>query len=136
MSAVDAGRAAKEMIERTGLSKRMTTMAGALTLLDRKRLELARALAAAPKVLLLDEVAGGLTEQEVRVLVELIRSFKKDVAMIWSEHVAHALVAVADSIFLLNFGRKIAEGDPQALLDSREVREIYMGIVVDAAVGS
>jgi branched-chain amino acid transport system ATP-binding protein len=136
LSAVDAGRAAKEMIERTGLSKRMTTMAGALTLLDRKRLELARALAAAPKVLLLDEVAGGLTEQEVRVLVELIRSLKKDVAMIWSEHVAHALVAVADSIFLLNFGRKIAEGDPQALLDSREVREIYMGIVVDAAVGS
>ena len=131
-----AGRVAKEVIERTGLTAQTHLMAGTLPLLDRKRLELARALAAQPKVLLLDEIAGGLTEPEVKLLVELIRSLKREVAMIWIEHIAHALVAAADSVFVLDFGRKIAEGDPATILESPEVREIYMGIAIDAALGS
>ena len=133
---IHAARAAKEVIERAGLAAQMHLMAGVLTLLNRKRLELARALAVRPKLLLLDEIAGGLTEPEVRLLVDLIRSLKQGVAMIWIEHIAHALVAAADSILVLDFGRKIAEGDPATILDSPKVREIYMGIAIDAAAGS
>ena len=133
---VRAARAAREVLERTGLDAHMRLMAGTLPLLDRKRLELARALAARPKVLLLDEIAGGLTEPEVRLLVELIRSLKQSVAMMWIEHIAHALVAAADAVFVLDFGRKIAEGDPATILDSPEVQEIYMGIAIDAVAGS
>ena len=133
---VRAARAAREVLERTGLDAHMHLMAGTLPLLDRKRLELARALAARPKVLLLDEIAGGLTEPEVRLLVGLIRSLKQSVAMMWIEHIAHALVAAADAVFVLDFGRKIAEGDPATILDSPEVQEIYMGIAIDAVAGS
>src|ERR1700733_12819673 len=84
---IPAARAAKEVVERAGLGAQMHLMAGVLTLLNRKRLELARALAIRPKLLLLDEIAGGLTEPEVRLLVDLIRSLKREVAMIWIEHI-------------------------------------------------
>jgi branched-chain amino acid transport system ATP-binding protein len=95
-------------------------------------LELARALAAEPKLLLLDEIAGGLTEQEVNVLVELVRTLKGKLSIIWIEHVAHALLATCDRIMVLHFGRKIIEGEPRTVMTSPEVREIYMGIAVDA----
>ena len=87
-------------------------------------------------MLLLDEIAGGLTDPEARVLVKLILSLKQDLAMIWIEHVIHALIAAADSIVVLNFGRKIAEGDAATVMTSAEVREVYLGIAVDGAAGS
>jgi branched-chain amino acid transport system ATP-binding protein len=113
------------------LSDKANKMAGALTLLDRKRLELARALASGPKLLLLDEIAGGLTDEEGRELVALIRRIRdRGVTILWIEHVLHALLAVADRILVLNFGEKIAEGAPQQVINTPEVKRVYMGIEV------
>ena len=123
-----AARQAWAVLERTGLADRADVPAGRLPLLDRKRLELAKGLAARPHLLLLDEIAGGLTEAEVQVLVALVLELKQDVAMIWIEHIAQALMAVADRIMVLNFGRKLLEDTPAAAMASREVREVYMGV--------
>jgi len=118
-----------EILERFGLSKRANTPAGSLTLLERKRLEIARALATAPRLLLLDEIAGGLTEGECAELVASIREIRKaGVAILWIEHVVHALLAVIDRLVVLNFGRKIAEGDPTEVMRLPEVHRIYIGI--------
>jgi branched-chain amino acid transport system ATP-binding protein len=117
------------VLEDCGLADKANRPAGKLTLLDRKRLELARALASEPKVLLLDEIAGGLTEQESRVLVELIRRIRqRGVTIVWIEHVLNAILAVADRILVLNFGEKIAEGAPQQVLANPDVRRVYMGL--------
>ena len=102
-------------------------------MLDRKRLELARALATSPRVLLLDEVAGGLTEHECRALVTLIRDVRASgVSIIWIEHVVHALLAIVDRLVVLHGGKLIAEGDPHSVIRSPQVAEIYMGIAADA----
>lgn len=127
-----ADAAAHEALRRTGLSGHARKPAGALPLLDRKRLELAKAIASAPRLLLLDEVAGGLTEREVQEIVALVRELRRAFAVIWIEHIAHALKAVADRIMVLHFGRKLLEDAPQAVLDSAVVREIYMGMPADA----
>ncbi len=124
-----ATRQAMEALVQTGLAAKANEPAGRLPLLDRKRLELAKGLAARPKLLMLDEIAGGLTEPEVHVLTELILGLKSQVAMIWIEHIAQALMAVADRIMVLNFGRKLLEDTPQAAMASREVREVYMGVI-------
>lgn len=131
-----AAEAARAALERTGLARASDKPAGALPLLDRKRLELAKGIASAPKLLLLDEVAGGLTEREVQQIVELVRELKSAFAVIWIEHIAHALKAVADRIMVLHFGRKLLEDRPQAVLDSAVVREIYMGMPNDAAAAA
>jgi branched-chain amino acid transport system ATP-binding protein len=128
-----AAAAASAALARTGLAPHADRPAGALPLLDRKRLELAKGIASAPKLLLLDEVAGGLTEREVQAMVELVRELKASYAVIWIEHIAHALKAVADRVMVLHFGRKLLDDTPQAVLDSAVVREIYMGIPADAA---
>jgi branched-chain amino acid transport system ATP-binding protein len=121
------------LIEQCGLADKANRLAGSLTLLDRKRLELARALATGPRVLLLDEVAGGLTEHECAALVELIRSIRKrGVSIIWIEHVVHALIALVDRLVVLNGGTFIGEGDPRSVINSPAVREVYMGIEADA----
>jgi branched-chain amino acid transport system ATP-binding protein len=128
-----AERHCLEVLDRTGLLHRANVPAGRLTLLDRKRLELARALAAKPKLLLLDEIAGGLTEAECRQLVGTIREVRgTGVSIVWIEHVVHALLAVVERLVVIDFGRKIAEGEPLAVMASREVKEIYLGIEVDA----
>jgi branched-chain amino acid transport system ATP-binding protein len=124
-----ATRQAMDALVQTGLADKRNEPAGRLPLLDRKRLELAKGLAAKPKLLMLDEIAGGLTEPEVHVLTELILGLKSQVAMIWIEHIAQALMAVADRIMVLNFGRKLLEDTPQAAMASREVREVYMGVI-------
>ncbi len=117
------------ILEDTGLIGRADTPAGTLTLLERKRLEMARALATGPELLLLDEIAGGLTEGECHELVATIKGIRvRGTTIVWIEHIVHALLAVVDRLVVLNFGRKIAEGDPVAVMASAEVREIYMGI--------
>ncbi|HMN79464.1 MAG TPA: ABC transporter ATP-binding protein [Burkholderiaceae bacterium] len=125
----EAWRTARDVLEQTGLLAVANRPAGGLTLLDRKRLELARALATRPKLLLLDEIAGGLTEHEAYELVEELARIKAGgMTMIWIEHVVHALLSIADRLFVVNFGQKLAEGDPQAVMNDPEVRRVYMGM--------
>ena len=122
-----------DVLARCGLQDKANRPASSLTLLDRKRLELARALATRPRVLLLDEVAGGLTEHECTDLVALIGDVRRTgVSIVWVEHVVHALVAVVDRLVVLHGGALIAQGDPHAVIRSPQVREIYMGIPADA----
>jgi len=117
-----------EILEMTGLHKKVNVLAGSLTLLDRKRLELARALATDPKLLLLDEIAGGLTQAEVEELIEEIRKLRQTgVTIVWIEHIVHALLAVVDRIAVIQFGRKLCEGDPREVMNSQEVQACYMG---------
>ncbi len=119
----------QEILQTTGLIGRSNLRAGGLRLLERKRLELARALATEPELLLLDEIAGGLTEQEVHELLEVIRAIRaRGVTIIWIEHILHALVSIVDRILVINFGKKLTEGTPQEVLASRELQEIYLGV--------
>ena len=125
----EAWATAVEVLEQTGLKRHANQPAGGLTLLNRKRLELARALATRPKLLLLDEIAGGLTEHEAKELVDELRRIKAaGVTMIWIEHVVHALLAIADRLFVINFGQPLAEGEPLAVMANPEVRRVYMGM--------
>ena len=121
------------ILERCGLLEKANHRAGGLTLLDRKRLELARALATEPRLLLLDEVAGGLTEPEARQLVALIRDLRASgITVVWIEHVLHALAAVVDRVVVLHGGQLIAEGGVAEVVRHPAVAEVYMGIPVDA----
>ncbi len=128
----EAERHCLDMLEQTGLLAKANTAAGSLTLLERKRLELTRALCAKPRLLLLDEIAGGLTEAECTSLVKTIKDIHASgVSIIWIEHVVHALLAVVDRLIVIDFGRKIAEGDPREIMESPQVQEIYLGIEAD-----
>ena len=121
------------VLDQCGLVDKANRRAGGLTLLDRKRLELARALAMKPRVLLLDEVAGGLSEHECAALVTLIKEVRRaGVSVVWIEHVVHALLATVDRLLVLHGGAFIAEGDPRTVIHSPQVSEIYMGIAADA----
>jgi branched-chain amino acid transport system ATP-binding protein len=118
-----------QILERCELAEKANLRAGSLTLLDRKRLELARALAASPRVLLLDEIAGGLTEHECADLVVLIKDVRGGgVSIVWTEHIVHALLAVVDRLAVLSGGKLIADGDPRVVISHPKVHEIYMGI--------
>jgi len=126
------GRCA-ELLKQCGLGDKANRRAGSLTLLDRKRLELARALATNPRVLLLDEVAGGLIEHETAALVELVKQVRATgVSIIWIEHIVHALIAAVDRLVVLHGGALIAEGNPAEVIRRPQVSEIYMGIAADA----
>jgi branched-chain amino acid transport system ATP-binding protein len=126
------GRCA-ELLERCGLADKANRQAGSLTLLDRKRLELARALATDPRVLLLDEVAGGLVEHETAALVALVQAVRATgVSIVWIEHIVHALVAAVDRLVVLHGGALIADGKPAEVFRRPQVAEIYMGIEADA----
>jgi branched-chain amino acid transport system ATP-binding protein len=116
-------------LAQTGLAARANARAGALTLLERKRLELARALATQPRVLLLDEIAGGLTEPEVQTLVAVVRQIRaQGVAIVWIEHIVHALRSVVDRLVAIDFGRSLMDGPPDAVMASPEVQRVYLGI--------
>lgn len=118
-----------DVLGQTGLLPKANSIAGRLTLLERKRLELARALATRPKLLLLDEIAGGLTESECHTLVETIRQIMSSgISIIWIEHIVHALLSVVSRLLVLDFGRMLADGKPHAVMADPAVQEIYMGI--------
>jgi branched-chain amino acid transport system ATP-binding protein len=120
-----------QILERTGLLHIANRLAGSLTLLDRKRLELARALATKPELILLDEIAGGLTEHEAHKLVDVVNQIKKDgVTIVWIEHVVHALLAVATRLVVINFGEILAQGEPKLVMDSPDVKRVYLGLEV------
>lgn len=126
------GHAAEEAaylaLKRTGLLDRHDKMAGTLSLMGRKRLELSRALACEPDVLLLDEIAGGLTDFEVHDLVALIQDINASgVSIIWIEHVVHALVAVVGRLIALDFGQLIAEGAPEEVMEGEAFKRAYFG---------
>ena len=130
------GQRALEVLEKVGLADKRNMVAGRLPLLDRKRLELAKAVSVGSKVLLLDEVAGGLTEGEVFELVDMVIQLKREHAVLWIEHIAHALMAAADRILVLHFGAKLVEGPPQEVMSAPIVKEVYLGISVDDAAGA
>ena len=126
-----AWQIAWEVLEQTGLQRFANQAAGGLTLLNRKRLELARALATQPRLLLLDEIAGGLTEHEAQELVEELKRIKQSGrTMIWIEHVVHALLSLADRLLVINFGKTLCEGVPEVVMQDAEVQRVYMGLEV------
>jgi branched-chain amino acid transport system ATP-binding protein len=127
--------AAVDALDRTGMSGQANWPAERLGLLQRKRLELARALATRPTLLLLDEVAGGLTDPEVAQLVEIVRGVNADgTAVIWIEHVVRALTAVVSRLICLAGGKFVGDGEPAAVLADPAVREIFLGTEVTAAL--
>jgi branched-chain amino acid transport system ATP-binding protein len=129
MSQAEAVQVCGETLALTGLEPKANLRAGSLSLLDRKRLELARALATRPQILLLDEIAGGLTDAECHILIETIRSIHaRGISIIWIEHVVHALLAVVSRLVVLDFGRIVAQGVPSEVMRSSEVQTIYMGV--------
>jgi branched-chain amino acid transport system ATP-binding protein len=133
-SAREANAIGVEVLEVTGLLPRANQLAGTLTLLDRKRLEFARALGTQPTVLLLDEIAGGLTDHEAHELVATIEQIRtRDIAIVWIEHVVHALLAVATRAIVLDAGTIIADGEPRAVIGSATVQRVYMGVDVSTA---
>jgi branched-chain amino acid transport system ATP-binding protein len=122
-------RRCSDVLRVTGLYDRANVPARTLTLLQRKRLELARALAIQPKLLLLDEIAGGLTEYECGELVNSIKDIHaRGTTIVWIEHIVHALVSVASRLIVMNFGQVLAQGDPHSVMAEPRVREVYMGI--------
>lgn len=122
-------QSAGEVLDEVGLGNVANMKAGKLTLLNRKRLELARALVTQPRLLLLDEVAGGLTEAECELLIGLIRKIRRTgVSIIWIEHIVHALTAVVDRVAVLAGGDIIANGASEDVVRDPRVVELYMGI--------
>jgi branched-chain amino acid transport system ATP-binding protein len=131
MTERDSYKRCSDLLKITGLYSRANAPARTLTLLQRKRLELARALAIEPKLLLLDEIAGGLTEYECNELVKTIKEIHaRGTTIVWIEHIVHALISVASRLVVMNFGQILAEGEPSSVMADRRVREIYMGMPV------
>jgi branched-chain amino acid transport system ATP-binding protein len=119
---------ALDVIEQVGLGSQANTAAGRLGLLSRKRLEVARALATGPRLLLLDEVAGGLTDPEVAELVAIVRGVNRGgVAVVWIEHVVRALLSSVDRLICLAVGQLIADGEPREVLGRQQVKDIFLG---------
>jgi branched-chain amino acid transport system ATP-binding protein len=127
-AAANAEDHALKVMELTGMKAKANHLAGSITLLERKRLELARALATEPELLLLDEIAGGLTDRECQSLLSAIRDVHQSgVTIVWIEHVVHALLSVAQRLVVLNFGKLIADGKPQDVMNNRDVKSVYLG---------
>jgi branched-chain amino acid transport system ATP-binding protein len=128
---------ARSVLELTGLWHRQATAAGRLSLLDLKRLELAKALAVTPKLLLLDELAGGLTEAECNALLEIVREVHgTGTTVVWIEHVIRALRRVAGRLVVIYGGAIFASGVPDEVLADIRVKEVYLGAEGNAGGGS
>jgi branched-chain amino acid transport system ATP-binding protein len=126
------GRAAErrclEALDQCAMLQHANRRGETLGLLDRKRLELARALATGPKVLLLDEIGGGLTDGEAADLVAIIQAIRaRGIAVVWIEHIVHILVQVVERLVCMDAGKVIAEGDPQTVLRDAAVIDAYLG---------
>lgn len=128
LSGAEAFELVAAVLDETGLRSEANRPASRLGLLQRKRLELARALGAKPRLLLLDEVAAGLTEPEVLQLVAIVRGVRaRGVAVIWVEHVVRALVGVVERLICLASGHVIGDGEPREVLASPAVRDVFLG---------
>ena len=120
---------ATEVLEFTRLVPRKDIFAGKLPLLDRKRLELARGLATQPKLLLIDEVAAGLTEAEVEEFLHTVKSIQqKGITIIWVEHILMMMNKGVDRLLVINGGQWLMCGDPKECMESKEVQEVYLGM--------
>jgi branched-chain amino acid transport system ATP-binding protein len=123
-----AYRCSVESLELCGMSKLANRRAETLGLLDRKRLEMARALATGPQILLLDEIGGGLTDAEAAVLVGIIQTIgARGVAIVWIEHIVHILLQVVTRLVCMDAGRILAAGDPRAVMSDPSVIDAYLG---------
>jgi branched-chain amino acid transport system ATP-binding protein len=128
MSSADASREAEELLEFVGLSAMRATPAKDLTLANQKRIEVARALATKPELLMLDELMAGLNPTEVAQAMELVTRIRdKGVTIFMIEHVMKAIMSVCDRIMVLHHGEKIAEGTPREIATSKKVIEVYLG---------
>jgi len=128
MARREAKEECEQILEKTGLASKRKVMASSLSLLDRKRLELAKALSTCPKLLLVDEVAGGLTESEVEEVLEIIHSVRRaGVTVLWVEHIVMAMQKGPDRLLVMNFGRELFCGRPEETFSSPEVQGIYLG---------
>jgi len=124
----EALAAARAVLERVGLDGRAAEIAARLTLADRKRLELARALATEPTLLLLDEVMAGLNATEIDAMVRLIGAINAEgISVLLIEHNMRAVMSLSHRVIVLSFGEKIAEGTPRAVAADRRVIEAYLG---------
>ena len=118
-----------DILNRIGLYRVINQLAGRLPLLDRKRLELGRALATAPKLIFLDEVAGGLTEMEAEKVLKIIREIQESgITIVWIEHVMSMMSEGVDRLLAIAEGRWLNCGDPGQVMNSKEVIECYMGV--------
>ncbi len=124
----DSKKRCDKILEISGLSAKAGVLVGTLPLLDRKRLELAKALATHPTLLLVDEVAGGLTEGEVEEFLSIIHGVRKEgITVLWVEHIVMAMTKGPDRLLVMNFGRKLFVGKPSDTFNSPEVQQIYLG---------
>ena len=120
-----------EVLEMCGLTASADASAGRLGLLSRKRLELAKAIATRPRVLLLDEVAAGLTEPEIETITDLVRSLSEGRAILWVEHIPFALRSVCERLIVMDKGAKILDGPFAQVWADPGLQEIYMGVPDD-----
>jgi branched-chain amino acid transport system ATP-binding protein len=124
----EAGEIADEVMGFVGLAEQSQRLAGSLNVAEKKRLELARALAARPYLLLLDEVLAGLNQSEIDIMIEAIRAVRgQGVSIIIIEHVMRATMSLSDRLIVLNYGEQIAEGTPAEILTNQQVIEAYLG---------
>jgi len=134
-----ARKVALEVLERVGLADRADTSARSLTIAGKKRLEVARALAARPKLLLLDEVLAGLNPTEVAQMIETVRAIRDSgISVLMIEHLMQAIMSLSHRIVVLNLGAKLAEGPPEEVVKNPDVVEAYLGFpdIVDKLRGA